>query len=265
MKHTFKKYGDLARQFILPPACYPMSGSRDRILTLVLCALVFILGFWVRFDEFRLWQKFPAVFFYDGQPTLTNGDGYYYLRMARDLVEKRYQAVDELKKYPDHSQRPFPPPLISALVAGISKLSAFSLEWIAILVPVILGPLLILPLYGLYRCFGGGRIMGISVALFAVLSVQYVNRTRIGFYDTDSLNVSFALAVTYLFMRFGIEPRRRRYFYFLAGCAVVGLFLWHWDQVPHVVLAICLIPLIIAVIFSIALQEKKDCFLGSPV
>jgi dolichyl-diphosphooligosaccharide--protein glycosyltransferase len=263
MKPTFKKYGDLAKQFIQPPAGNPRSGSRDRILTLVLCALVFMLGFWVRFDEFRLWQKFPAVFFYEGQPTLANGDGYYYLRMARDLVQKRYQAVDELKKYPDHSQRPFPPPLISAMAAGLSQLSAFSLEWIAIFMPVILGPLLILPLYGLYRCFGGSRIMGISVALFAVLSVQYVNRTRIGFYDTDCLNVSFALAVTYLFMRFGIESRRRRYFYFLAASAVVGLFLWHWDQVPHVVLAISLIPLIIAIIFFYRPSRKEGLVFGT--
>jgi dolichyl-diphosphooligosaccharide--protein glycosyltransferase len=218
-------------------------------MSLVLCLLVLALGFYVRVDEFAFWNKFPEVFYYDDQPVLANGDGYYYLRMARDLVENRYKAVDELKKHPDHVLRSTPPPLISSLVAWISAISSMSLEWIAVFLPAIAGPLLIIPLYGLCRMLGGGRFMGITAAFFAVLSIQYVYRTRLGFFDTDCLNVTLMVTVTYFFMLFAIKTGFSRYFFFVSGIFFTGIFVWHWDMVRHIVIAISLFPLLVALIF----------------
>lgn len=218
-------------------------------VALVLLILIFILGIYVRTDELRFWNKFPDVFFYDGEPVLANGDGYYYLRMARDLADHQYTEVDYLKKYPDNELRKYPPPLISILVARISRLLPFSIEWTAVLFPVVIGPLLIVPLWRFCRLFGGSRAMGLTAALFAVLSIQYVNRTRIGFFDTDCLNVTFVLITTTFFMMFAFESRRRRYLSFVGGLFFTGLFVMHWDIIRPIVVVISLFPLVIALLF----------------
>jgi len=234
-----------------------VTGTHQCRISLLLCILVFALGFYVRFDEFAFWNKFPEVFYYDDQPVLANGDGYYYLRMARDLVENRYNAVDQLKKHPDHILRPTPPPLISSLAAWVSAISPMSLDWIAVFLPAIAGPLLIIPLYGLCRMLEGGRFMGITAAFFSVLSIQYVYRTRIGFFDTDCLNVTLIVTITYFFMLFAVKTGFSRYFFFVSGIFFTGIFVWHWDQVRHVVIAISLFPLLVALIFFYRPSHKE--------
>jgi hypothetical protein len=264
MVNPVEEYKRVAKKLFQSPTPLLISNpSIQRWITVLLLVLVYLLGFWVRVDEYTLWKKFPEVFFYDKNPVLANGDGYYYMRMARDLAENQYQAIDEIKKYPDLARRPLPPPLISVLVAWISKLTPLSLEWAGVLLPAVLGPLLILPLWGLCRLLGYNRIAGLASVLIAVLAVQYVNRTRIGFYDTDCLNVTFSLAITYFYMCFGLEKRPRRYLYFILGTASVGLFLWHWDQVPHVVLAIASVPLATAIIFFYRPTKKEGLLFGA--
>jgi len=237
----------------------PFSG----LITLFLLILIFIIGFYVRVDEYRFWDKFPDVFYYDTQPVLANGDGYYYLRITRDLLENHYVPNDELKHYPDNVPRPFPPPLISLLVAVISKYTSLSHQWIAVFLPALIAPLLIIPLYGLCTMFSGRRVMGITASLMAVLSVQYVNRTRIGFFDTDCLNVTLTIFAMYFFMKFALETKRSRYIYFSAGIIVTGFFWLHWDQVRHIALAISLFPLAMSLIFFYRPPKKEGIIFGT--
>jgi len=256
-----KPYHRANRQFQKPANAMGLLGHKSMI-ALYLCVFIFALGFFVRVDEFRLWKKFPAIFFYDHQPVLANGDGYYYLRMARDLIEDQYTEVDRLKKHPDNVRRAFPPPLISSLVAWLSKIMPFPVEWTAVFFPAIAGPLLIIPLYGLCRIFGGSRVMGITAALFSVLSVQYVYRTRIGFFDTDCLNVTFILIVTCFFILFAYETDARRYLFFISGIFFTGLFVWHWDQVRPIAIVISLYPLAVALLFFYRPSLKEGLIFG---
>ena len=91
--------------------------------------------------------------------------------------------------------------------------------------------------------------MGLTASLAGVLSVQYVARTRMGFYDTDCMIVFFSLMAALCSFLFAREQTRKRY-YFLAGWGVVLLlFMWWWHMAIQVVTAICFIPMGVALVF----------------
>ncbi|MFZ5765147.1 MAG: STT3 domain-containing protein [Thermodesulfobacteriota bacterium] len=210
--------------------------------------LVLAIGLFVRLDDLRQWQAQPERAFFQEEPLLTNQDGYYYLYLARDLVQGTYDAVDEKRAVPDYPKRPTPPPLLSVLAAAIQQVTGASLNWIAVIVPALLGVLLALPVY-LFGRICGGPVMGITAALTALLSEYYVYRSGLGWFDTDGMNVTFTMASAALFLCFALVREKRRYGYLVAGFACCVLFLWWWDSTPYVVIAISLAPLLLALLF----------------
>lgn len=197
-------------------------------------------------DDLKAWINQPHRAFHDGQPILINFDGYFYLSLARDLLEDRYSVYDELRGVPEPQKRPMPPPMISLMTAAIAAITPFSLDWIATLLPVFLGITLAVPLYLFSRLYGGG-LMAIVAICVGLCARYYVYRSNVGWFDTDCLNVTLALSVTYLFLRFGMISTMRRYLY-LAGGFLVSLFffLW-WDQTHTAVVMIALCPLALVV------------------
>ncbi|WP_457577419.1 STT3 domain-containing protein [Desulfomarina sp.] len=229
-----------------------MKGENDgcfasRHLFFIL-GLIFIAGVAVRCEDLRVWANHPEAGFYQGAPLLTNVDGYYYLRMAEELVKGTYSRTDGLRVVPDCPDRSSIPPFISVIAAVVHKLTSLPLRWVAVLVPVFLGPILIFPLYGIGRSFGG-QIAGVISALAGVLSYTYFTRTSVGWYDTDCLNVTLTLAAIYCFLRFGEKKDGNRYRFLAAGLLNWFVFLWWWDTTPFVATLLSLIPLAIALLF----------------
>ena len=218
------------------------------LLQVLAVVCVIALGLWVRLEDLVPWNREPAKAFYAGQPLLTALDGYFYLTLARDLVEGTYRPIDEKRAVPDCPPRPEPPPLISFLTASVAGVLPISINWIAVLLPAVFGALVFLPLYGLGRFFGG-PLMGTIAGLMGMLFPYFVYRSGLGWFDTDPLNVVFATAAPYFFLKFGVTTGPRRYYHLLAGLIIYGLCLWWWDQTPQVVTVICLAPLAVAVVF----------------
>lgn len=230
---------------------YPLSASfikYRQLFEIGLLLLVIGLGVAVRFEDITVWKQNPDRAFFKNEPIHTTFDAWFYLSLSKDLIEDTYQKVDEKRGVPQSPDRPFPPPLISVVAAYISKLTSFSLSWVAAVLPTVLGPLLAIPLYFLGRYFGG-PITGFCAAVISLLYPYYIHRSNIGRFDTDCMNVVWAVSAVYLFLRFGICENSRRYFYFVAGMAVYFLFLWWWDQTPAVVGAITFTPLVTALLF----------------
>ncbi len=196
-----------------------------------MAALGFVLaaGLYQRLDNLRTWENDPGRFFHDEEPLQMSVDGYYYLGLARALRDGRYEPVDQNRTVPVGRPRPRPPPLLSTLTWLLSRAGHVSLDWVAILLPPLLGVLLALPGYGLGTRLGG-RLLGSSAALFAIASPFYVARTMLGWHDTDCLNVTFAVAIPYLLLRFSETETRKRYLHLGAAVATYAAFLCWWDH-----------------------------------
>lgn len=224
---------------------------------------VVLVGLWVRLEDLVPWYRDPGKAFYADQPLLTALDGLFYLTLARDIVEGTYHPIDEKRAVPDCPPRPSPPPLMSYLTAIVAKVVPISLNWIAVLLPAVLGMLVLLPVYGLGRFFGG-PLTGTIAGLMVLLSPYYVYRSGLGWFDTDVLNVTFTTAAAYFFLKFGVTSGTRRYYHLVAGMINYGLCLWWWDQTPEVVTLICLAPLGLAILFFYRPQGRERwIFIGA--
>ncbi len=218
--------------------------------------LIILAAFWIRVDEYIEWQVEPEKYFYQGEPLLTTYDGYYYLTLARDLIEGTYDPIDTMRAVPDHPRRPSPPPLLSVLAASLTNILPFSLNWIGVTLPVLLGLLLAIPLYAFGRYWGGG-VMALTAVMVGMLSSYYVSRSNLGWFDTDCMNVTFTLSISYCLMRFGLEKQFHRYYFFGAAAILTLLFLWWWDQAQMVVALIFLVPFSLALAFNFRPPAKE--------
>ena len=86
------------------------AGGHARAWTIVALALIYGIGLYARLEDYPKWREHPKAFFQQGNPVLAGGDGYYYLRLARDLDEGTYEPKDALRWYPDRPARPSPLP-----------------------------------------------------------------------------------------------------------------------------------------------------------
>lgn len=217
---------------------------------------ILILSLWIRMDDLGAWINQPHRAFHDGQPILINFDGYFYLSLARDLLEDRYSAFDELRGVPEPQKRPMPPPMISLITAAIAAITPFSLDWIATLLPVFLGIFLAVPLYLFSRLYGGGLMATVAICV-GLCARYYVYRSNVGWFDTDCLNATLALLVTYLFLRFGMMSTARRYLYLAGGFLVALFFFLWWDQTRTAVVMIALCPLVLVVVLYYRPQGRE--------
>jgi dolichyl-diphosphooligosaccharide--protein glycosyltransferase len=223
------------------------SGKHQSLLVFCCFLLILLVGFVVRIEDLRDWQAHPEKAFFQEEPLLITYDGYYYLSLARDLVEGTYTPVNSLRTVPDSPSRPVPPPLLSVLAAAVAGITNISLNWIGCVLPTVCGITLAFPLYFLGRVYGG-PVMGLTAALIGLLSNNLVYRSSLGWFDTDCLNVTFAMLAAWCFLRFGLEKGLNRYVYFIAGIVTYILFLWWWNTTPEAVTAIAMLPLAIALI-----------------
>lgn len=220
-------------------------------------------GLWVRVKDFPAWRADPGRTHYDGRPVLSSYDGYYYLRQARDILESAYTPTDSLRLAPSGIERRAAPPLLSSLVAGVSRLTGVHWEWVAFFLPPLLAMSLILVLGPTARAFGGPA-MAMFCAVVGVLAPGYVSRTGMGSLDTDGLVVAFTLLAALL--PYGIVRAAgvRRYLY--AGLLLANgalFFLW-WDMAPQVVAAICAASLLPACLYAALRRRDALPFLAVP-
>jgi len=218
------------------------------LLEAVALGVLILWGLIIRLDDIVAWRSNPEAAFLGQEPLIANGDGYHYLRFAQDLLQQRYEPIDELRTIPDNPTRPWPPPLLSVLTAAIVRLTPFSLSWVAVVLPSLLGVLLAIPLYGIGRLLAG-RIMGLASVAMGLASNSFVAKSSLGEYDTDCLIPFFTLMAPFCLLLFVREKGKKRYGFLGLGGVVCLFFLWWWDQAPSVVIALFFMPLAVALLF----------------
>jgi len=178
---------------------------------------------------------------------MTTHDAYYHLRLTRDLLEGKYERHDEKRSPSDNITRPVLPPLLSVITASIVKITGASLDWAAFLMPPFFGLLVILPIFLWGRVFGG-YICGLVASLLCVTSHFYYARTSIGWFDTDVLNVFFALMIPYHLFQYSKADGWKKGSAHLILSVILGfLFVWWWWYARFFIGLIFLVPLCVSV------------------
>ncbi len=228
----------------------------DRQVYTLFFILFVILGILIRVEPLVHWQDRPNDFFANKEPVLANVDGYYYLNIAKEISQNSYSAMDTKRAYPENIPRATYPSLLPVILHFSSSIFHLSLNKVGIWFPVFLGVCLLIPIFLFSKSFGT-TITVTGALAFASLSPYYALRTRLGFLDTDCLNVVLPLLCTFCFMQFGLNKTYHRYMYLSFGLLFSLFFLWWWDQTKAAVIILSLSPLFIAFLFDFRPKKKE--------
>ena len=213
-----------------------MSGPARRLparaAVLAAVAAVAALGVWIRLAPARLPAE-VAPFYRTaaGEPLFYTPDGFYHLRLARELAEtgRRGDRVDG--RVWDSASfapagRPVHPSLLQPLEAWLWKLwpGEASLAAVAFYLPAALSTLSVLLAFWIGRRLAG-LAAGLAAALLTALHPELVSHTHAGMADTPALDLAglalaagLGLAVAQALWRRAGTPRRRA---LLAAVALV--------------------------------------------
>ncbi len=232
-------------------------------------------GCYLRLAPLQTWLDHKERYFFDNRqvPLMVTVDSYFYLDIAKELQEGTFSSLDPHRFVPVGHNRPPTPPLLSVLLARLSTLSGIGLEWLAILLPPFLGTLIAIPAYIMgfllamrARCslikeeqrVSSARLMGLVTAFCALLSPFFGERSAVGWFDTDTLNVTFPLLLAFLCLKLADSRSKKEQIVFLSGFLITSLlFLWWWDQSYIPVFVFTAVPFITALIF-ITIRSPKS-------
>lgn len=145
--------------------------------TLIYIALAFAFSIALRMIWFYQFSGYEP-FYYNSQFMINTNDGYYFAEGARDILSGVHQEND-----------------LSAIESAASQLTAFfafilpfSFESIIFFMPAVLSSLIVIPIILIAKNLDNLE-MGFIAALLASVTHSYYNRTMIGYYDTDMLNI----------------------------------------------------------------------------
>ena len=147
--------------------------------TILLILIAFIFSFSLRLIwvyQFSDYEQFK----FNNQFMINTNDGYYWAEGARDILSGE-QNINE--NSPIHTAT-------AQLTAFIAKTVPFSFETIIFYMPAFFASLIVIPLILIGRSLGKIEV-GFIAALISSIAWSYYNRTMVGYYDTDMLNIVF--------------------------------------------------------------------------
>ena len=183
--------------------------------TIILILIAFAFSFAIRL----IWvEQFSGVeqFKFNNQFMINTNDGYFYAEGARDILSGIHQEND---LSPVESAG-------SLLTALIAKILPFSFETIIFYMPAFFASLIVIPLILIGRNIEKLEV-GFIAALFGSIAWSYYNRTMIGYYDTDMLNIVFP---TLLLWSLVLAEQTREDKYLLFTALDILAYRWWYPQ-----------------------------------
>lgn len=151
--------------------------TKDTKVTLLYIAIAFLFSVAIRMIWFYQFAEYEP-FKFNGQFMINTNDGYFWAEGARDILSGVSQEND-----------------LSPITTAASQMTAFfayilpfSFETIILFMPVILSSLVVVPIILIAKSLDNLEL-GLVAALLASIGWSYYNRTMIGYYDTDMLNI----------------------------------------------------------------------------
>jgi len=153
------------------------SLSKDTKLTILYMLVAFSFSVLMRLIWVYQFSGYEP-FMFNGQFMINTNDGYFWAEGARDLISGVSQPNDL-------SPTALAPAQLTAFVAQILP---FSFESVIFYLPLFLSSLVIVPIILIAKLLKNLE-MGLIAALLASIAWSYYNRTMVGYYDTDMLNI----------------------------------------------------------------------------
>ncbi|MFH1917271.1 MAG: STT3 domain-containing protein [Nanoarchaeota archaeon] len=174
-----------------------------------------------------------------GMTYILNIDSFFFLRKARNMVEKGtyYDVLKEGVPFDDHMKAPNGLPAENDLHSASAAYLFFlvrifnpdvSLPHVAFFIPVLLASLLVIPVFFIVRK-KAGNFAGFFAALLFAIHPVFLGRTMGGDFDNDVQNVFFPLIITWLLLEM-IETKsvRKKYILTTVMGVLTGVFSFAW-------------------------------------
>lgn len=163
------------------------------------CLLVFITFlisvvlrlYWVS------WANDYPYFFHNGELMISTNDGYAFAEGARDMIQGFHEPND--LSYFGSS--------LSSLTVFLCKILPFKFESIILYMSVFFSSLIVIPIMLISREFKYPEV-GFIAAIVSSIANSYYNRTMAGYYDTDMLNIVFAVFILWALIRLLVKKDR---------------------------------------------------------
>ncbi|MBU1659184.1 peptide transporter [bacterium] len=151
-------------------------------------------------------------FMFNGQFMINTNDGYYFAEGARDILSGVNQKND-----------------LSPITSAVSQLTAFfaailpfSFESVILYMPVFLSSLVVVPIILIAKNLDNLEL-GFIAALLACIGWSYYNRTMVGYYDTDMLNIVLPMFLLWSIV-WAIKTNQDRYLIITA----LDILIYRW-------------------------------------
>ena len=161
---------------------------------------------------YQFWDV--EAFKWNNQFMINTNDGYYWAEGARDILRGKFEEFSLS-------------PVFSApawLTAFFVKVLPFSFESIIFYMPAFLSSLVVIPMILIAKSLGRVEV-GFASALIGSIAWSYYNRTMVGYFDTDMLNILFpTLLLWSLILSFNTQEDK--YLLFTA-LEIIAYRLWY--------------------------------------
>ena len=143
-------------------------------------------------------------FMWNNQFMINTNDGYYWAEGARDILNWDFQKFAFSPVFSDTAW----------VTAFFAYVLPFSFESVILYLPVFLSSLVVIPMVLIAQNFKKAEL-GLVAALVASIAWSYYNRTMVGYYDTDMLNIVFPLFLLWSLV-LAFRTREEKYLIFTA-------------------------------------------------
>ena len=191
------------------------SLTKETKLTILYILVAFAFSAGMRMIWMYQFADYEA-FKYAGQFMINTIDGYYFAEGARDILSGISQDND-----------------LSPITSATSQLTAFfaavlpfSFESIIFYMPVFLSSLIVVPVILIAKGLKNLE-MGFIAALLASIAWSYYNRTMIGYYDTDMLNIVLPMFLLWSII-WAINTKEEKYL--LITALDILVYRWWYPQ-----------------------------------
>jgi len=193
----------------------PVIALSENKKTALLILIAFVFSFSVRFiwvGQFNTYDNFK----FNNEFMINTNDGYYFAEGARDILKGSHEPND------------FSPVEVAAsmLTAFFVKILPVSFETLIFYFPAFLGSLVVVPIILIGRSFYKIEV-GFIAALIGSIAWSYYNRTMVGYYDTDMLNIVFPTLLLWSLI-WAIRTKEEKYLLF-TGLEII-VYRWWYPQ-----------------------------------